>query len=170
MSPARCEGFEPLLQHHSEGSLSPLQRAKLDRHLNSCSVCRQEVLDTEALFQALSPPPFTAREVQLVNSLQARVPQAARAQLRRNHAVWRGAVSLAVAAGVMVLVWVPQAVHHPRPAASLPGLVAFAAPSEAERFATLEDAFEMEPEDLGIPSGEVDTEKSDAASFESGGL
>jgi anti-sigma factor RsiW len=107
-----CTEMYALLAEQASGPLEDAEAAALDRHLQSCSVCRAAAGQWEALFSLVALPPPKLKEEVAMRDLPQRTLLAWRAQeLRRRRmpaAALAGGLVAAAAAALLVLWYAPQ--------------------------------------------------------------
>ena len=107
-----CERIAPWLDGYHDGELEPLERNRVERHLESCAVCRRDLASLGAIGNAVraavagtrSPDLWRDIEAQLLAERSLRRPRVAprlRAPLRRR---WLSVAAGAAAAASIFLV------------------------------------------------------------------
>jgi len=146
-----CRQAAPLLHEHIDRCISPILGLRLQRHLESCSACRQELARLEAathLVRTLTPVAAPAR-------VRERVAAAARGRVRRSG--WelrlRPALAIAGTAAVATLALLMRPALQPdrEPSASLVAALPHAPAAPAEREA-------VTPPPVAVAQAEVNTE------------
>jgi anti-sigma factor RsiW len=102
MSPA-CEAFEPLLVDRAAGAIDPVDRARLERHLDGCPACRAEAHDVERALSLAALPPLPDEERDAV----ARAGREALLRHRSGRRRLAGGLVLAIAASAAFALAVP---------------------------------------------------------------
>jgi anti-sigma factor RsiW len=140
-----CTGFRESIHELVDGTIGPIRRAELERHLDGCAECRALAADLEAIRDAasmLDPLDPPARVwLQLAGRLrqEGRVtaPLPARAHGVRHTALLAIAAALILAVGASLVMLVPRL----KPGAAAPAATATnaAAPGNATADSTVQD-------------------------------
>ena len=107
-----CTEMSALLAERGSGPLEDAEAAALDRHLQSCSLCRAAAGRWETLFSLVALPPPKLKEEVAMRDLPQRMLLAWQAQEQRRRrmpaAALAGGLAAAAAAALLVLWYAPQ--------------------------------------------------------------
>ncbi|MEI6223899.1 MAG: zf-HC2 domain-containing protein [Deltaproteobacteria bacterium] len=98
-----CPAFEPLLLDRAAGAIDAVDRARLERHLETCAPCRAEAADVERALSLAALPPLPDAEREAV----ARGGREALLRHRSGRRRLAGGLVLAIAASAAFAVAVP---------------------------------------------------------------
>jgi anti-sigma factor RsiW len=150
-----CTAMYALLAERASGPLEEAEAAVLDRHLQSCSLCRAAAGQWEALFSLVALPPPKLKEEVAMRDLPQRTLLAWQAQeqrRRRMPAVALAGGLMAAAAAALLFLWnVPH-----RPTLGPAGAPAVAVVADSMRSPQLEwtdgPTWEMDEADVSDAS------------------
>lgn len=113
----QCTHYRESIHELVDGTIGPIRRAELERHLDECAACRalaedlRAILDTAASLDPLDPPDGVWFQIAGRLHQEGRVaapPPPAPAASRRHVALLALAAGLVLAAGASVMVLLPQ--------------------------------------------------------------